>query len=79
MRRRATLGRSEVIVLVFMALYWLGPLVAGRAALHRAECTLLLSVLLARRLPAPAVVAFVVASGVVAWAMARLFFESVLV
>jgi hypothetical protein len=79
LRSRATLDRSDVIVLAFLALYWLVPLVAGRAALHRAESTLLLSVLLARRLPVPAVVAFAVTSGVVAWAMGRLFFASVLV
>jgi hypothetical protein len=79
LRSRATLDRGDVILLVFLALYWLVPLVAGRAALHRAESTLLISVLLARRLPLPALVAFVVASGMLAWAMGRLFFNSVLV
>jgi hypothetical protein len=79
LRSRATLDRNDVILLVFVALYWLVPLVAGRAALHRAESTLLLSVLLARRLPVPILVAFAVASGVMAWAMGRLFFASVLV
>jgi hypothetical protein len=79
LRSRANLDRGDVVVLVFVVLYWLVPLVAGRAALHRAESTLLLSVLLARRLPLPLLLVFAAASGITAWAMGRLFFASVLV
>jgi hypothetical protein len=79
LRSRSVLDRTDWILLAFVALYWLVPLVAGRAALHRAESTLLLSVLLGRRLPVPVLLAFVAVSGVVAWAMGRLFFASVLV
>ena len=61
LRNRKTLETSEVILLVFLAAYWLVPLIAGRAALHRAESTLLLTVLLGRRLPVGALLAFAAA------------------
>jgi hypothetical protein len=79
LRSRAALEPAEVILLVFLAIYWLVPLIAGRAALHRAESTLFLSVLLARRLPVAALLGFAAAFAVVAWAIGRLFFASVLV
>jgi hypothetical protein len=79
LRNRKTLETSEVLLLVFLAAYWLVPLIAGRAALHRAESTLLLTVLLGRRLPVGVLLAFAAAFVVATWALGRLFFASVLV
>ena len=79
LKNRGALEPAEVILLVFLCVYWLVPLIAGRAAMHRAESTLFLSVLLARRLPVGALLAFAAAFAVVAWAVGRLFFASVLV
>ncbi|HXK10723.1 MAG TPA: hypothetical protein VMT70_13820 [Vicinamibacteria bacterium] len=69
----------------FVALYvvaaWLLPLVIGEmeGGLHRREAALLPLVLLTARLPAPVQGAFAVASGVVAYALALLFFGGRLV
>lgn len=79
LKNRKSLETSEVLLLVFLAAYWLVPLIAGRAALHRAESTLLLTVLLGRRLPVGVLLAFGAAFVVAAWALGRLFFASVLV
>jgi len=78
-RQRARLVPAERVVLLYLAVFWLAPLALGSGiALHRAESLLFPSVVLWRRVPRPALLAFAVAGVAIFWAMGSLFFRSAL-
>ncbi|HKQ01826.1 MAG TPA: hypothetical protein VJ735_16000, partial [Actinomycetes bacterium] len=70
----------ELAVLVYTVLFWLAPLVAGgHLAQYRMHALLTPSVLLLRRLPAAVIGALALLSVLVAWRMAGLFYQYILI
>ncbi len=70
----------DLAVLVYVALSWLAPLVAGgHLAQYRVHALLTPAVLLLRRLPAVVPAVLAVLAGLVAWPMAGLFYRYVLI
>jgi hypothetical protein len=70
----------EGATLVYVVLFWLAPLVAGgHLAQYRVHALLTPSVLLLRRLPAAVPGVLAVLAAVVAWRMAGLFYQYVLI
>jgi hypothetical protein len=81
----ATLAAGErtpldLAVLVYVVLFWLAPLVAGgHLAQYRVHALLTPAVLPLRRLPAAVPAVLAVLAAVVAWRMAGLFYQYVLI
>ena len=70
----------DLAVLVYVALFWLAPLVAGgHLAQYRVHALLTPAVLALRRLPAVVTGVLAVLAAVVAWRMAGLFYQYVLI
>lgn len=70
----------ELAVLLYTALFWLAPLVAGgHLAQYRMHALLTPSVLLPRRLPAAVAGILALLSALVAWQMAGLFHHYILI
>jgi hypothetical protein len=70
----------DLAVLVYVALFWLAPLVAGgHLAQYRVHALLTPAVLALRRLPAAVAAVLAVLAAVVAWGMAGLFYQYVLI
>jgi hypothetical protein len=70
----------DLAVLVYVALFWLAPLVAGgHLAQYRVHALLTPAVLALRRLPAVVTGVLTVLAAVVAWRMASLFYQYVLI
>jgi hypothetical protein len=89
-RRRCGRGRHpdrrrahpplDLAVLVYVALFWLAPLVAGgHLAQYRVHALLTPAVLALRRLPAVVIGVLAVLASMVAWRMAGLFYQYVLI
>ena len=74
------LATVDLCCLALVAALWLAPLtLGGQLSLYRAESLLVPAVVLVARLPSRVVVAVAVAATPVAFAMARLFFQNVLI
>jgi hypothetical protein len=70
----------DLTFLVYTAIFWAAPLVAGgHLAQYRAQLMLLPSVVLLRRLPAAVPALLAVAAAAVAWKMAGLFYHYILI
>ncbi len=79
--RLRTRDQASLLPVLYVLAFWVLPLAMGpgRVSLYRAEATLLPGVLLMEGLPRPAIALTLAAAVIVAWPMAALFFQLLLV
>ncbi|ULU26569.1 hypothetical protein DYST_03515 [Dyella terrae] len=80
LRHRTELTRQDVLLFVYLQIFWLFPLVmGGGVSIYRAEALLAPACPLLRHLPPKLQVVLTVAAAVLAYPMAMLFFSSKLI